>query len=460
MLPEFKVLLDIQGLPPHLYRTKQVARAIGTFGTFLGSLPQSNTANLSCWTAAVAVDKLERIPSELEVHVKGFGYVAAVHTRKWLRASLYSAADLTKQHPRYTKQHLDPSNRRPDSPDSELIHISARVLRDLCKDKDPATIPPEIRAMLTGASDSRAITMAQLKLLVGVYASEPEFSTEQATQGAMGQILGLDDIMQEGQNTLLQMAATGGQQHPRPHTILQGESQQPMTILQRSTPQKTNSDEDQNVRDSSDVRRSDMEGSAVRQAQTTGTRQKEGKGQKGGKDKQKQVMQHVGFSNLVSSRPNFKPSKRSKVQMPQGPISRQLLRGDSSRGRPNINRPTRKGVQLPPKPTSFKPLQVGRRGRPKKGGYGLPTQSDESANVHLSNEGFYEVAIEYDHRSLLASGCGLQIEDVNQALMKDNLQRRNAREDSNNMGMEEDEGPDVSFDPEVEDDLGSDEDLD
>lgn len=48
VVPEFKVLLDFEGLPPHLYRTKAVARAIGTFGTYLGSIPHVNPSNLSC----------------------------------------------------------------------------------------------------------------------------------------------------------------------------------------------------------------------------------------------------------------------------------------------------------------------------------------------------------------------------------------------------------------------------
>lgn len=119
VVPEYKVLVDLEGLPPHLYRTREVARAIGTFGTYLGSVPQSNLANLAHWTVAVAVDKLERVPEELAVNVRGFEHVAAVHPHKWIRANLYSAAELSRNLPRYTKQSINPPSTRPVSPDSE-----------------------------------------------------------------------------------------------------------------------------------------------------------------------------------------------------------------------------------------------------------------------------------------------------------------------------------------------------
>lgn len=61
----------------------------------------------------MAVDKLERIPFELEVHVRGFQRTAKVTPRKWIKANLYPPQELSNQHPRYTKQHLDPSCRRP-----------------------------------------------------------------------------------------------------------------------------------------------------------------------------------------------------------------------------------------------------------------------------------------------------------------------------------------------------------
>ena len=68
-MPEYKVLLTLQGLQPHLHKESIIARAISTFGTFLCSVPQTETENdglvISQYTVVVAVDRLERVPIEI-----------------------------------------------------------------------------------------------------------------------------------------------------------------------------------------------------------------------------------------------------------------------------------------------------------------------------------------------------------------------------------------------------------
>src|ERR1035438_7415805 len=46
------------------------------------------------------------------------------------------------------------------------------------------------------------------------------------------------------------------------------------------------------------------------------------------------------------------------------------------------------------------------------------------AEVSLSSEGFYEVAVHYDHCESIARGCGVTTEAVSQALLDDNAHRR------------------------------------
>lgn len=79
--------------------------------------------------------------------------------------------------------------------------------------------------------------------------------------------------------------------------------------------------------------------------------------------------------------------------------------------------------------------------------------------AQLNTEGFYNVTVEYSHRSQLASGCGVQIEEVDQALLDDNQQRRAEMEYNFDRDGNEEEGPDISFDPETEE-FESGEDLD
>lgn len=102
-LPEYKALLDIHGLPPHLFKDREAARAISTFSTYLGSVPSADPANLSCWTVMVAVDRLERIPDEIEFYDAGLKFPLQVHTRNWTRSPLYKASDLPKYPQKFTK---------------------------------------------------------------------------------------------------------------------------------------------------------------------------------------------------------------------------------------------------------------------------------------------------------------------------------------------------------------------
>lgn len=64
ILPEYKVLVELRNIPPHLFREQQVQKILATFGTFLGSIPPTEMAELSVWAAVVAVDRLEKVPEE------------------------------------------------------------------------------------------------------------------------------------------------------------------------------------------------------------------------------------------------------------------------------------------------------------------------------------------------------------------------------------------------------------
>ena len=187
-----------------------------------------------------------------------------------------------------------------------------------------------------------------------------------------------------------------------------------------------------------------------------------GKNQKGIKDKRGEKKKHViQQQHLGSHRPNPKPSRKATPIITQGPFSRQWLRGEwlrgeSSRIRPNA-KPTRKVIQ--PKPANFKkPLQTSTRGRPKRSGSRTQAQTEELAQAELNKEGFYEVRVQYSHSSRLAKGCGFTVDDVDQALNEDNQQRREEVEKNREMDTE-DEGPDLSYDADLQDESESEEDL-
>lgn len=88
-IPEYKVLLTLHNVPPHMRRDKDIAGAVSTFGVFLGTIPQEGNLNLSIWTTALAVNRLERIPKEIEMYAGGVEYVITTQVINWLRSPLY-----------------------------------------------------------------------------------------------------------------------------------------------------------------------------------------------------------------------------------------------------------------------------------------------------------------------------------------------------------------------------------
>ncbi|KAF3328186.1 hypothetical protein FCM35_KLT06792 [Carex littledalei] len=60
--PQFKIMVDLEGIPPPLYREKTVIEAVSTFGVYLGTVAQQNPASLASWTVVVATEKLENVP--------------------------------------------------------------------------------------------------------------------------------------------------------------------------------------------------------------------------------------------------------------------------------------------------------------------------------------------------------------------------------------------------------------
>ena len=80
--------------------------------------------------------------------------------------------------------------------------------------------------------------------------------------------------------------------------------------------------------------------------------------------------------------------------------------------------------------------------------------------MSFNSEGFYEVAVQYDHISKLATGCGFHISDVEKAIKTDNLQRqtRAAQEVNSNTVVSEEEATALArFELDPNDELTSEE---
>lgn len=48
-VPEFKVLLNLHGVPQCCYREREIARAVSNFGVYLGTVAQCDNHDISTW---------------------------------------------------------------------------------------------------------------------------------------------------------------------------------------------------------------------------------------------------------------------------------------------------------------------------------------------------------------------------------------------------------------------------
>lgn len=158
-IPQFKVLIDIRGVPPPCYREKAISRAIGAFGVYLGTVEQDTSEDLAVWTVAVATEALERIPQQIIFVDGGLETPAEVYCRTWSKSPLYTREELPKPTKEYTsapstEPPADFSSSSENNPDEEdTIQLSVRLIRQLCSEKNAASIPQKLRDILAGHTE-------------------------------------------------------------------------------------------------------------------------------------------------------------------------------------------------------------------------------------------------------------------------------------------------------------------
>lgn len=404
VVPEYKALLTLEGLPPFLRKEPILAKAVAGIGTFLGTVPQQGTPDLSLWTLAVAVDRLERIPDELAVYEMGIEFILKVHTKNWIRSPLYTAAQLPKLPPKYSKPFRQPNPRAPV--EEEVFYCSRRVILDLCKDLDPDSLPEEVRAIMVRPPGRAEITFGQAELVANLPRTRSDAGTisSPANFGVAGQdTTQFKDHSQETTHTMPHtiLPQVGGEPilFEEAGRLLQGESAegashtdtgpqeiiQPVRILKRSFPENETTVPAPGPRKISQT-------NAGGQARTNSRQQTKG-GDKGEPSGLNQVTAGVRDKQGIAAKAQQRPKKGKAPQQPKfGRV---------------VN------LQIPLRPPSFKHA----RARPKNKSIKGPT---DRAQVSLSADGFYEVAVQYDHCDGIAEGCGLQAGDVKRALAKDN----------------------------------------
>lgn len=175
IVSRFKVLLDLVGVPVHIWDEKKIARMVSKFGLFLGTVAPEHATNFMAVRVAVATDDLARIPLTMGMMVGGLEHPVRIRPVTWKKGAIYEAADFPTDPPRL---HRPPSPPSPPSSedflnflpatndDSDLIVCSRRVLFGLCNGLNPSRIPPEIMAVLTGTKKAVELSVYTLKDLL------------------------------------------------------------------------------------------------------------------------------------------------------------------------------------------------------------------------------------------------------------------------------------------------------
>lgn len=101
-IAQYKILLDLHGVPLQVNRELDIAHATSPFGLYLGTVEQSTASDIACWTLAVAVVKLEHISYKIVFIIGDLETSVEVQPKTWLEAPLYNPDEIPKPPMKFT----------------------------------------------------------------------------------------------------------------------------------------------------------------------------------------------------------------------------------------------------------------------------------------------------------------------------------------------------------------------
>lgn len=142
MVPTYKVIANLVGIPVELRKDNMIARAISTFGLYIGSISPERPEDLTHWQAVFATHDLALVPRNLTIVVGGIKFNVPLCVVTWKEVPLYSDADIPQ--PPETFNGLPPDSSSNDDSfldESQLIKVPFRVLAEICRGKELSTLP-------------------------------------------------------------------------------------------------------------------------------------------------------------------------------------------------------------------------------------------------------------------------------------------------------------------------------
>lgn len=405
--PQFKVLIDITGVPPDLYREKEIIRATSLFGTFLGTVEQSNPGDIAVWTAAIATTDLAKIPHAVAYRVGGRVEVADITPRKWIRCPLYKDNELPKPRPKFQP---------PSSPEEEVLPLSRAVLKDLCQGRDLQSLPEIVRLWLADEATSSlpSSPVTSIAARMGPTAMERPASPQMVEQTP------------EPTVQLLRRPATKDPGAPDQSTVRIRSPQ----VLEKSGEQNSATEQNRGAEQCNSA-----------QGVTAVVTTEDGLNGAGHETQQSDslVLATVPLGNtpqnhVVTPIPKARKDKgilgegnRSEAMMGNIPKKASCRRtATRASSRPPRQDYSHDGRMTRSKRKSHDPAQEGMaQGESSK----KPQQGRKPAQLIANLDGLVEVQVEYDHCSQLAQNMGFRTTQILKALEEDNLERTNEQLD-------------------------------
>lgn len=481
---------------------------------FLGSVESEHPSSIASWLVAVGVDDLTLVPPQLVVHIGGLMYYVQAYVEAYHRAPLYTADDMPKHPIVYRRPIPPPSSSSSSDGDTlmdtqDLIPMSSRVLREICRGRTADSLPPELQqfaSMDVIEMQDPCMATPEFATLDPTPPNQPPHNAPQkqqavsqnppqkqqpVSQSSLDQHMRLevptgvtDRIVRHRAIAIpstikpvhkLTPLAPTIPRDPTPKTILptvhhaandvtghpKGVSDslhegprkiQPQRILLRGETSIPAANHHLPLLKSRSIPSvpEDISKSAALDAQFP-----------------EQIDSTFPLESKIHKK-RMKPLDPKKIPQkakgfPCGPLKGPFSsKYKWTRPLPNAIASTsetiKKGKETArPKRRSELPPAAG----PAKRTTGKEKLS-EKASITLNPEGFYEVQVQYDHIAELASACGFKNNDLEDILAMDNEQRRiQAKKDTDGPTITE-EVPELDmtrFDPDPEDELTSDEDI-
>lgn len=422
-IPKYKALLDLVGVPVHLSNENDISKAVSSFGVYLGTLEQCTVGDLAYWTVAVAVTEIENIPYEIDFVYGGQAKPVEIRSKGWLPSPLYKLEELPRTSPAVSRQ-PEPeealSETEEGSPRGETISLSRKILVDLCRGRDLASLPPEVREVLLG-EEEEVPHEGNMATTTRDAIDDPSQNVLHAAQvtdtGAVEKqievLLGPKDVNDVADQIHKEVT-------PSTHIIKELAPQQISKV------------------------------SEIQPNTSQGTRTRVLGDKKGGEPsqrasrarKQKQIRTVPSLTRGRSTGATI-PHRRNNVMPPGGHV---LRLSNTLKRKPRVMQRESSTVPRPKMDRSST--------RPKDKG-------KEKADLSLNPEGFFEVRVDFQHCANLAEACGIRVDQISDLLKEDNQDRSTMPIQQQLLQLTEeisetDQGDRISdFDPLSDDELSS-----